>query len=152
MKIILTQFSAYHLWANQLIVDCIKPLPQEQKIKEIESSFNSLTKTLLHMWDAESIWWQRIKLQEKITRPSDGFKIPVIGIPQHLKPLMDKDIVYKEIGRAIGCDAYADPKGHIPIVKRTKRQADDSRNGKDEKEKVISFKKAWLFLLMVVSM
>ena len=73
MKIILTQFSAYHLWANQLIVDCIKPLPQEQKIKEIESSFNSLTKTLLHMWDAESIWWQRMKLQEQIVRPSDGF-------------------------------------------------------------------------------
>lgn len=25
------------------------------------------------MWDAESIWWQRLKLNEFIERPSDGF-------------------------------------------------------------------------------
>jgi uncharacterized damage-inducible protein DinB len=27
----------------------------------------------LHLLDAESIWWQRIKLQEKITLPSENF-------------------------------------------------------------------------------
>jgi uncharacterized damage-inducible protein DinB len=25
------------------------------------------------MWDAESIWWQRMKLQERILRPSDQY-------------------------------------------------------------------------------
>lgn len=28
----------------------------------------------MHIWDAESAWWQRIKLQEVITAPSANFK------------------------------------------------------------------------------
>jgi uncharacterized damage-inducible protein DinB len=73
MKILLNQFSSYHLWANQQLLDLMKPLPQPLKEQVIESSFNTLTKTALHMWDAESIWWQRMQLQEQIVRPSDGF-------------------------------------------------------------------------------
>jgi len=73
MKILLTQFSAYHLWANQQLLDCIQPLPQPLKEQNVASSYGSLQRTLLHMWDAESIWWQRMKLQEQIVRPSDGF-------------------------------------------------------------------------------
>lgn len=41
---------------------------------ELPSSFSSLYKTVLHMWDAESIWWQRMKLQERIIRPGENFK------------------------------------------------------------------------------
>lgn len=40
----------------------------------LPSSFNSIHLTFLHMWDAESIWWQRMKLQEVITAPSANFK------------------------------------------------------------------------------
>jgi uncharacterized damage-inducible protein DinB len=73
MKIILTQLSTYHLWANQLITDRILQLPAELQEQEVPSSFPGLKKTLLHMWDADSIWWQRMKLLEQIVRPSDGF-------------------------------------------------------------------------------
>jgi uncharacterized damage-inducible protein DinB len=73
MKEILTQLSAYNIWANQQLLDTIYPLPEEKQIQEVASSFNSLFKTVLHMLDAESIWWQRMKLQERITKPSDGF-------------------------------------------------------------------------------
>ena len=74
MKILLAQFSAYHLWPQQQVLDCVLLLPQALREQPIVSSFGSLQATALHMLDAESIWWQRIKLQEKITRPSDGFK------------------------------------------------------------------------------
>lgn len=74
MKILLTQFSAYHLWANQQLLDVIKTLPPQQQTQTIASSFASLTKTVLHLWDAESIWWQRMKLQERIVRPSESFE------------------------------------------------------------------------------
>lgn len=71
MKEILLPFSHYHLWANQLLLDTITALPEEKQMAEVPSSFHSLYQTVLHLWDAESIWWQRIKLQERIARPSE---------------------------------------------------------------------------------
>ena len=73
MKEIFIQYASYNLWANQLLLSLIESLPEEQQKAEIKSSFPSLYRTVLHLLDAESIWWQRIKLQEKITRPSDDY-------------------------------------------------------------------------------
>ena len=74
MKELLLQYSTYHIWANQLMLDAVNQLPEEKQKQTVISSFNSLYKTLLHMWDADSIWWQRIKLQERIVHPSSDFK------------------------------------------------------------------------------
>jgi uncharacterized damage-inducible protein DinB len=74
MKELLQQLASYNIWANQRIMDFILTLPEEKQQAEIPSSFNSLQKTILHMWDAESIWWQRMKLHERFVRPSDNFK------------------------------------------------------------------------------
>ena len=73
MKEIFMQYAAYHVWANGLLLDAIQALPYDQQTAEVKSSFPSLYKTVLHMLDAESIWWQRIKLQERIDRPGDSF-------------------------------------------------------------------------------
>lgn len=73
MKEVLTQLSAYHIWANQLLLDVISQLPEEKQKKGVPSSFKTLYTTLLHMYDAESIWWQRMKLQERISIPSENF-------------------------------------------------------------------------------
>ena len=61
MKKILAQFAAYNYWANQRITDAISNLTDEQLHREIVSSFSSIYKTLLHLWDVEDIWWQRLK-------------------------------------------------------------------------------------------
>ncbi len=74
MKEILVPFAAYNSWANGLLLDVISALPEEKQQMEINSSFNSLFKTVLHMLDANSIWWQRLKLQEHIIRPSEEFQ------------------------------------------------------------------------------
>ena len=73
MKELLLQLSTYNYWANQLLLAAINPLSEEVQHKEVASSFSSLYKTALHMWDAESIWWQRMKLQERINIPSTTF-------------------------------------------------------------------------------
>jgi uncharacterized damage-inducible protein DinB len=70
VKEILKQYAAYNVWANQRMIEVILNLPPEQQQQTVSSSFPSLEKTLLHMWDAESIWWQRIKLQEVVVPPS----------------------------------------------------------------------------------
>lgn len=74
MKEFLNQLSAYNSWANQKLIACILALPEEKLQLSLPSSFNSFENTLLHMWDAESCWWQRLKLQENIIPPSANFK------------------------------------------------------------------------------
>ncbi len=73
MKPILQQYAAYTTWANQQLFDCIGTLSEEQIGQEVSSSFPSIKKTALHMLDADSIWWQRLKLAEQIERPSETF-------------------------------------------------------------------------------
>jgi uncharacterized damage-inducible protein DinB len=74
MKNILESYAAYNAWANQRICDVILALPEEKYYKEIFSSFNNLYATLLHIWDAESGWWQRMKMQEHVIFPGESFK------------------------------------------------------------------------------
>lgn len=73
MKHLLRQSAAYNIWANQQIFDCIGKLSELQVNQEMVSSFSSLQKTVIHMWNAEAIWWQRLKLEEKIVVPGDDF-------------------------------------------------------------------------------
>ena len=73
MKDILSQLAAYNLWANQKLLDVILALPEEKQKQEVPASFKSLFATVLHLWDAESIWWQRMKLHERFLVPSENF-------------------------------------------------------------------------------
>jgi len=74
MKELLQQYAAYNAWANQRLLDAILKLPEELHLRETPSSFPTLHATVLHMWDAQSTWWQRMKLQENVIPPSVHFK------------------------------------------------------------------------------
>ncbi|MDE3252093.1 MAG: DinB family protein [Bacteroidota bacterium] len=73
MKQLLTSFVRYDLWANEKLLDLILSLTEEQQKQYIASSFPSVEKTCLHIWDASSIWWQRVQLHEQIVVPSLSF-------------------------------------------------------------------------------
>jgi len=73
MKELLQQYAAYNVWANKLLVEVVAGLSDEEINAEINSSFPSLYKTMLHMWFAEEVWWQRLKLVENIVLQSAGF-------------------------------------------------------------------------------
>ena len=73
MKEILQQYASYNVWASMKLFEVIQQLTEEQIHQELSSSFSSIYKTILHLWDAESIWWQRLKLQEQIDVPSKIF-------------------------------------------------------------------------------
>lgn len=66
MKQIFEQYAAYNVWANQKMIDSILALPEATVQRTVASSFSSLQLTLLHMWNTESAWWQRVKLVETI--------------------------------------------------------------------------------------
>lgn len=74
MKDTLSQLAAYNIWANQKLLDIILTLPEEKQQQELPSSFKNLYTTILHMLHAESVWWQRMKLQERINLPMETFK------------------------------------------------------------------------------
>ncbi len=71
MKQIFEEYASYNLWANQKMIDVILTLPEETVKKTVASSFNSLQLTLLHLWNTESIWLQRLKLVETIQAPGN---------------------------------------------------------------------------------
>src|SRR3989442_15873498 len=73
MKELLKQYTTYNTWANQRLFERIGQLDEEQINLEIVSSFPGIYKTVLHMWDAESIWWQRLKLVEQAEGPGQKF-------------------------------------------------------------------------------
>jgi len=71
MKQIFEQYSLYDTWANQRMIEVIAVLPEETVKKTVASSFSSLYLTLLHIWNTESIWWQRIRLIENVEMPGN---------------------------------------------------------------------------------
>lgn len=73
MKKMLVQYAAYNLWANGRLIETINNLTDEQIDREIISSFTSIKKTVLHLWDVENIWWQRMKLLEVQVWQSDNY-------------------------------------------------------------------------------
>jgi uncharacterized damage-inducible protein DinB len=59
---------------------------------EIASSFPSLYETLKHMWNAESTWWQRMKMQDNLILPSTGSQ----GLPQVADGLQQQNKLWED--------------------------------------------------------
>ena len=72
MKEVLLQYATYHGWANRRLIDSILLLPAETHTRVVVSSFPSLFETVQHMWNAESTWWQRMKMLENVIPPASG--------------------------------------------------------------------------------
>lgn len=93
MKKILEPYAAYNYWANSLLTSAIGKLDEEKIHREIISSYRSIAKTILHMWDAESIWWQRVKLVDNIEIPSVVFDGNTEAL---IKGLLQQSQLWKE--------------------------------------------------------
>ena len=73
MKEILTLYTRYNLWANRKICGFIIDAGDERTDKIIISSFDTIRKTLYHIWDAQSIWYLRLKSESVLDWPSKNF-------------------------------------------------------------------------------
>jgi len=64
----------YNYWANQTLCNYI--LKAGETLADIEQtgSFSSVRKTLLHIWDAQVIWYARLQGTPLTTFPSKEFK------------------------------------------------------------------------------
>lgn len=67
--------AVFNLWANTRIISWLKPQSPELLAQELSSSFSSIRLTLLHIWDAEEVWLDR--LQGKI--PAEALHEDYVG-------------------------------------------------------------------------
>lgn len=74
LKDIYTDYVKYNLWANKKMVALFESLKKEQLEENITSSFPSVRLTLLHLWDTEVIWMERLKGNSLSFFPSWQFK------------------------------------------------------------------------------
>ena len=62
LKKLLQNYARYNQWAHKKLMDLISTLSKEQHHAIIPSSFDSLYKTIFHVWGAESLWLGRLNL------------------------------------------------------------------------------------------
>jgi uncharacterized damage-inducible protein DinB len=77
MKETFAQYTAYNHWANKKLLDFTCSLAPEIVEKDLSSSFRSVNKTLLHIWDAELLWLSRIQGKPMAFWPSQQ---PIVDI------------------------------------------------------------------------
>lgn len=73
MKELLQAYATYNRWAYQQITDTILEMDEHLHQQIVKSSFPNLYATVLHLWDAESIWWQRMEGHLQLVIPSKQF-------------------------------------------------------------------------------
>jgi hypothetical protein len=69
----MTRMANYNLWANRRVLEMI---PDDKNVWETvqDSSFATIKLTMLHIWDAEYIWLQRLKGNSLDHWPSESFR------------------------------------------------------------------------------
>lgn len=93
MKQIVTQYATYNLWANTILIDYIKKLSNEQQHAFAASSFPSLYKTIVHMWETERNWLKRLQFIENI--PAGGGSVTLL-FNEVANSLLQKSEMVKE--------------------------------------------------------
>jgi uncharacterized damage-inducible protein DinB len=65
------EVAEYNIWANNIVLSWLNNINDEQWSKHVESSFNSIAETVLHIAGAETIWLDRLnKLESPVWLPS----------------------------------------------------------------------------------
>jgi uncharacterized damage-inducible protein DinB len=68
------QHLAYNEWANIKVADVLREVEDQIYFQDNKSSFPSIAKTVLHIWDAQHIWVKRMQGQSQSKWPSASFK------------------------------------------------------------------------------
>lgn len=73
MKELLLNQARHNEWANQRIAKTLLQLSQDQLDQTLVSSFDTIRLTVYHLWNGESVWYQRIQLADPVIYPQIGY-------------------------------------------------------------------------------
>lgn len=122
MKDLLVKYAAYNLWANDRIANVLKVLDNSVLDKDIPSSFNSIRKTVFHIWDAEFIWLQRLNglsltdwpsKQYGAATPIDKFLETSQSFKQFVEQLPEADFTGNCTYKNLKGDEYHNPRNEV---------------------------------------
>ena len=66
-------YTSYNVWANARLSEVALAMPVKKFDAEVNSSFTSIRRTFLHIWDAEYIWLTRIQENPVLNIPGKNF-------------------------------------------------------------------------------
>lgn len=118
MKDIYVQYARYNLWANERLTSIFSALTEEQADQHIESSFPSVKKTVLHIWDAQVIWLKRLKgipIDEFPSKYFEGSSAEAIKgliessmyFLEHIESMEEEDLRAEHTFKTISSGEYA---------------------------------------------
>ena len=73
MKQMLVEYARFNLWANENLISLFRSVDDALISQHVMSSFPSIRQTLLHLWDAESLWLERLNGYSPTVFPSKHF-------------------------------------------------------------------------------
>ncbi len=88
-------YTSYNVWANKQMGEVAIGLEDFDFDAEVNSSFNSIRKTFLHIWDAEYIWLSRIQELQPKNIPSKFFNGTKDGL---IKQFIETSSAFDEMG------------------------------------------------------
>lgn len=115
MKEILTNYTNYNLWANTKLLNLLKEIDAARLDKELKSSFQSINKTVCHIWGAEDIWHQRLNGIEKPTAAGFNYSrdaIKAIDSALKMSAMFNKFVESKDESYFQTYQSYKDLKGN----------------------------------------
>ncbi|MBO9153797.1 DinB family protein [Chitinophaga sp. GCM10012297] len=67
MVYLVQNYADYNLWANERLVNWLRTKPEEVVGREVPSSFPSIQKTLVHIWQTQRYWLSILRKEEAQT-------------------------------------------------------------------------------------
>jgi len=122
MKELFVKYANYNLWANERIANLLRGLDAAVVDKEIPSSFNSIRKTVFHIWDAEYIWLQRLHGLSLTDWPSKhyGQETPIEkfletskAFREFVEQMPEEEIIYDCVYSNLKGDEFRTPRNEI---------------------------------------
>jgi len=117
MANLIHQYVEYNVWANVKAMSTFRPLETAILEQEIVNSFPSIRLTLLHIWNAQHVWYNRINNIPITSVPSQNLDLVMSeifdGLQKHSEDFRDHVLNMDENELAEICE-YNDMSGAGP--------------------------------------
>ena len=106
----------YTDWSNHRLLECAGPLTDEQLDRDMQIGPGSLRKTMLHIYNGESVWLKRWRSEIEIKWPSEAEKVSITDLTRRFEgTIRERDMFLERVPAAnlSRVQTYRDSKGSL---------------------------------------
>ena len=101
----MSNYAAYNLWAFTTLVDWLRTKSPELMDAEVPSSFTSIKKTLVHIWQTQQYWFSVVNnteyAPEEFTGTTEDIFTAIVDhsriVAQYVKDMTEEDLQDKKL-------------------------------------------------------